>query len=43
MYCDICGNLMDLDENEVSMHLTDDGEYDYQQDSDHVALSLVNA
>ena len=41
--CYACGNEMIIDENEISYHLDEDGNVDYDQDADHVAIdeSLV--
>ena len=36
--CYECGNPMQIDDVEVSNHLTADGAIDYDQDADHVAV-----
>lgn len=39
--CAECGNPMTIDEDEISNHLTPDGDIDYDRDADHVALSGI--
>ena len=40
IYCDECGQEMEIMDNGVSHHLDEDGRIDYDQDADHVALCL---
>jgi len=37
--CFECGNPMRIDENGIANHLSEDGDIDYEQDKDHVALA----
>jgi len=37
--CFKCGGPMRIDENGIANHLTEDGDIDYDQDIDHVALA----
>jgi hypothetical protein len=36
-YCDECGHKYVIQEGEISQHITEDGEIDYDRDEDHVA------
>lgn len=37
-WCHVCGDLCKLDESGVSHHVNEDGDTDYDQDADHVAV-----
>jgi hypothetical protein len=37
-FCAECEQKMQIDEDGISNHLTEDGEIDYDQDADHVAI-----
>jgi hypothetical protein len=42
LFCDECGNRMEIDYNGISHHLTENNNVDHNQDAAHVSYNQEN-